>query len=105
MSYVLREKFRPPTESLNLSEPLRAITELALLPLAEPWLNSLRGGDGHPVIVVPGFTVGDRSTVVMRNFLSSLGFLPCGWKQGVNFGVRPELFEGIGDLPMVMLQT
>ena len=98
MSYVLREKFRPPTESLNLSEPLRALTELALLPLAEPWLNSLRGGDGHPVIVVPGFTVGDRSTVVMRNFLSSLGFLPCGWKQGVNFGVRPELFEGISDL-------
>lgn len=98
MNYVLREKFRPPTEALNLTEPFRAMTELAMLPWAEPWLNTLRGGDGHPVIVIPGFTVGDRSTVVMRKFLSSLGYLPSGWKQGVNFGVRPQLFEGLGNL-------
>ena len=98
MNYVLREKFRPPAETLNLTEPFRAMTELAMLPLAESWLNSMRGGDGHPVIIIPGFTVGDRSTIVMRKFLSSLGYLPSGWKQGVNFGVRPELFDGIGEL-------
>ena len=98
MKYVLREKFRPPAESLNLTEPLRAMTELAMLPLAESWLNSMRGGDGHPVIIIPGFTVGDRSTIVMRKFLSSLGYLPSGWKQGVNFGVRPELFDGVSNL-------
>jgi len=98
MNYVLREKFRPPAESLNLTEPLRAMTELAMLPLAESWLNSMQGGDGHPVIIIPGFTVGDRSTIVMRKFLSSLGYLPSGWKQGVNFGVRPELFEGVSEL-------
>ncbi len=98
MNYVLREKFRPPAESLNLTEPLRAMTELAMLPLAESWLNSMQGGDGHPVIIIPGFTVGDRSTIVMRKFLSSLGYLPSGWKQGVNFGVRPELFDGVSDL-------
>jgi hypothetical protein len=94
MSYVLKEKFRPPSQMLNLTEPLRAMFELGTLHLSEPWLNSLRGGDGHPVLVIPGFTAGDRSTVVMRNFLSSLGYLPCGWKQGVNFGARHELFEG-----------
>jgi pimeloyl-ACP methyl ester carboxylesterase len=98
MNYVLREKFRPPAEALNLTEPFRAMTELAILPWAESWLSSVRGGDGHPVIVIPGFTVGDRSTVVLRKFLSTLGYLPCGWKQGVNFGVRPELFEGLSDL-------
>jgi len=54
MNYVLREKFRPPAESLNLTEPLRAMTELAMLPLAESWLNSMQGGDGHPVIIIPG---------------------------------------------------
>lgn len=94
MSYVLKEKFRPPSPMLNLTEPLRAMFELGTLHLSEPWLNSLRGGDGHPVLVIPGFTAGDRSTVVMRNFLSELGYLPCGWKQGVNFGARHELFEG-----------
>jgi pimeloyl-ACP methyl ester carboxylesterase len=98
MNYVLREKFRPPSEALNLTEPFRAMAELAMLPWAESWLSSVRGGDGHPVIVIPGFTVGDRSTVVLRKFLSTLGYLPCGWKQGVNFGVRPELFVGLSEL-------
>jgi pimeloyl-ACP methyl ester carboxylesterase len=94
MRIELREKFRPPSEILNLAEPVRAMLELGGLHLAEPWLNSLMGGDGHPVLIIPGFTAGDRSTVVMRKFLSMLGYLPCSWKQGVNFGVRPELFEG-----------
>lgn len=97
MNNALRERFRPPSELLNLTEPFRAMTELGLLPLAGPWLTSLRGGDGHPVIIIPGFTVGDRSTVVMRKFLSELGYLPSGWKQGVNFGVRLDLFEGISN--------
>ena len=90
MSYVLKEKFRPPSETLYLTEPHRAILELGTLHLFEPWLNSLRGGDGHPVLVIPGFTASDRSTAVLRHFLSSLGYLPCGWKQGVNFGARHD---------------
>ena len=100
MTYDLRERFRPPSEALYLTEPFRAGLELATLHLSEPWLNSLRGGDGHPVLVLPGFTAGDRSTIVLRNFLSSLGYLPCGWKQGVNFGVRHDLFVGVGKLLM-----
>lgn len=100
MSYVLKERFRPPSEALYLTEPLRAAFELGTLHLYEPWLSSLRGGDGHPVLVIPGFTAGDRSTSVLRNFLSSLGYLPCGWKQGVNFGARHDLFVGAGELLM-----
>ena len=46
MSYVLKERFREPSEALYLTEPIRAIFELGTLPLYEPWLNSLRGGDG-----------------------------------------------------------
>lgn len=98
MGIKLKEKFRPPSQGLYLSEPYRAMFELGTLHLSEQWLNTLRGGDGHPVLVLPGFTTGDRSTVVLRKFLSSLGYLPCTWKQGINFGVRPELFEGIQKL-------
>lgn len=98
MNDALRERFRPPSQVLNLSEPFRAMIDLGVLHLSEPWLNSLIGGDGHPVLVVPGFTTGDRSTVVLRKFLSSLGYLPCGWKQGVNFGIRHEAFEGLSRL-------
>ena len=43
MRIVLREKFRPPSEILNLAEPVRAMLELGGLHLAEPWLNSLMG--------------------------------------------------------------
>lgn len=95
MSIVLREKFRPPHELLNLAEPFRAMLELGGVHLAEPWLDSIAGGDGHPVLVIPGFTAGDMSTIVLRNFLTKLGYLPCRWEQGVNFGIRPDLFKGV----------
>jgi len=98
MNHVLKEKFRPPSQALNLTEPLRAMLDLGALQLLEPWLNSLTGGDGHPVLVIPGFTTSDRSTIVLRKFLSSLGYLPCGWKQGVNFGIRHESFVGVASL-------
>lgn len=98
MSDALRERFRRPSQVLNLSEPIRAMIDLGVLHLSEAWLNTLVGGDGHPVLVIPGFTTGDRSTVVLRNFLSDLGYLPCGWKQGVNFGIRPDAFEGLSRL-------
>lgn len=98
MNYILKEHFRPPSQILNLSEPYRAMLDLGILHLSEPWLNSLVGGDGHPVLVIPGFTAGDRSTIVLRKFLSSLGYLPCGWKQGINFGIRHESFDGISRL-------
>jgi pimeloyl-ACP methyl ester carboxylesterase len=99
-NYVLKERFRPPSEVLNLTEPLRALIDLSVMHLSEPWLNSQVGGDGHPVLVIPGFTASDRSTVVLRKFLSGLGYLPCGWKQGINFGIRHEAFEAVGGLLM-----
>ncbi len=99
-NYVLKERFRPPSEVLNLTEPLRALIDLGVMHMSEPWLNSQIGGDGHPVLVIPGFTASDRSTIVLRNFLSGLGYLPCGWKQGINFGIRHDFFEGVGELLM-----
>ncbi len=94
MTPSIREKFRPPSEILHLSEPLRAITELAALPFAEPWLNTQKGGDGHPVMVIPGFTAGDRSTKILRDFLNAQGYSASCWEQGINFGAREELFDG-----------
>jgi pimeloyl-ACP methyl ester carboxylesterase len=75
-------------------ELLRAGIELALLHLSEPWFNLLRPGDGHPVMVIPGFTAGGRSTQILRDFLDSLGYSSSCWNQGVNFGAREDLFLG-----------
>lgn len=50
-------------------------------------------GDGHPVMVLPGFTAGDESTLILRRFLTRLGYLSLPWLQGQNTG-EPELLEG-----------
>jgi hypothetical protein len=97
-NYVLKEKFRPPSQLLNMTEPFRALIDLSVMHLSEPWLNSQIGGDGHPVLIIPGFTASDRSTVVLRKFLSNLGYFPVRWDQGINFGIRHEFFEGVAGL-------
>jgi pimeloyl-ACP methyl ester carboxylesterase len=94
----IAEKFRPPIDALHYSEPFRAMLELGALHLAEPWLNLLHGGDGHPVMVIPGFSAGSRSTQSLRDFLATLGYSVSCWEQGVNFGVREDLFVGAMEL-------
>ena len=46
------------------------LSYLALRPL----LNRIERGDGHPVIVIPGFGAGDMATLSMRKFLGILGY-------------------------------
>lgn len=98
MRYAHGEKMRKPSQALHLSELTRAWMDFGALQLSTPWLNSIAGGTGQPVLVIPGFTAGDRSTIVLRRFLDNLGYLPFGWGQGVNFGVRREFFEGLSSV-------
>ena len=95
VSQGIPEKFRPPSKLLHLTEPLRAAYELGSMPFAEPWLNMQKGGDGHPIMVIPGFTAGDRSTKILRDFLDNQGYSTSCWEQGINFGAREELFDGV----------
>ncbi len=43
-------------------------------------------GDGHPVWVLPGFLTSDRSTLVLRSYLSALGYATHAWELGRNLG-------------------
>lgn len=60
------------------------------------WLRTLMRrlpkGDGHPVIVFPGFVASDRSTHPMRSLLNDLGYQSFGWGLGRNltFNERRE---------------
>lgn len=56
-----------------------------------PWLKRLPRGDGHPVIVFPGFGGGDLSTRPMRALLTSLGYETHGWGLGSNIWVDEHL--------------
>jgi pimeloyl-ACP methyl ester carboxylesterase len=54
-------------------------------------------GDGHPVLVLPGFAASDISTALLRRFLDELGYVSYPWGIGRNRGVKDEV-------PVRMLQ-
>lgn len=55
-------------------------------------------GDGHAVLVLPGFMTGDTSTQPLRTFLTGLGYQVYGWGQGINKGPNPELMDAMATL-------
>ena len=81
---------RPPSRAL-LALEARAFLELGWFVQSLPLLSLTPRGDGHPVLVLPGFTAGDLSTAPLRRFLESRGFHAHGWNQGRNLGMRPGL--------------
>jgi len=64
--------------------------EAATLLPAVPLLRLAPRGDGHPVMVLPGFTAGDGSTLALRRYLRSLGYYVHGWRLGRNFGFNGD---------------
>jgi pimeloyl-ACP methyl ester carboxylesterase len=70
----------------SLLEPARAVAEFGTLPFAALFLGQAPRGDGHPVMVLPGFLASDRSTSVLRAYLSALGYAVHPWALGRNVG-------------------
>jgi len=64
------------------------VPELGAFWLMRPWLSVTPGGDGHPVLVLPGLLADDSSTRALRGFLNSHGYKAHGWKLGRNVGLR-----------------
>jgi len=64
----------------------RVLGEIGALPWAAPLLARAPRGDGHPVLVLPGFLATDRSTAVLRRYLEHLGYDVQGWRLGRNLG-------------------
>ncbi|MBX7526258.1 alpha/beta hydrolase [Qipengyuania sp. 1NDH10] len=70
-----------------LAEPGRAMGELASFYALRPLMSGLPRGDGHGVLVLPGFMASDYSTRPLRRLLSDLGYDAVGWKLGRNVRV------------------
>ncbi len=73
----------------------RAVGERAHLSMTRPLLRRLPAGDGHAVLVLPGFGAGDRSTLPLRRVLRDLGYRTYGWNLGVNLGPTDRIIEGL----------
>lgn len=71
----------------------RAPLEYAASLAAAPWLLTAPRGDGHPVLVYPGFLASDFSTRPLRRLLRTLGHDVHGWDQGRNLGPRDDTID------------
>jgi pimeloyl-ACP methyl ester carboxylesterase len=69
---------------------LAALTATRRLPSA-----MLPAGDGHPVLVLPGFTASDRSTWPLRRMLADHGYATHGWGLGRNLGPFEHIVTGL----------
>lgn len=90
----LPDPIAPPSPLLLVLEG-RAWLELAALVPALPALASAPRGDGHPVLVLPGFLADDRSTRALRWFLRDRGYHAHAWRLGRNLGPTPETVTGL----------
>jgi len=73
-----------PLPFLTMAEGVRCIAELATLVATYPLMAFAPRGDGHPVMVLPGFATNDQMTALMRTFLSRLGYSVHAWDLGWN---------------------
>ena len=78
---------RPPRTLHSVLE-LRAALELAMLPQALPFLLRAPRGDGHPVLLVPGFLSSEIPLGAMKSFLINRGYLVETWGFGRNVGLQ-----------------
>jgi len=84
-----------PRRTLLFSEPGRAAAELGSLFVAGPFLRRAARGDGHTVLVLPGFLADDRSTAILRRYIAFLGYRTYGWELGRNIGPSSKIMEGM----------
>jgi pimeloyl-ACP methyl ester carboxylesterase len=84
----------PPSALLLLLEG-RAVAEYWTMLLSWPLLHRLPRGDGHAVMVLPGFGGSDTSTQPLRRVLTRLGYEAHGWGQGRNLGIPRSTREAL----------
>ncbi len=74
---------------------LLAGMELLAFGAVAPWFATLPRGDGHPVLVLPGFMGDDASTLPLRTVLKGLGYSTYGWDLGQNMGPTDTTLDGM----------
>lgn len=79
------EALQPPSLWWSLLEAPRAALEISSLGLKHRELLDVPRGDGHPVLVLPGYGAGDAIMYVMRYYLGRWGYDARPWNLGVNF--------------------
>jgi pimeloyl-ACP methyl ester carboxylesterase len=88
------DKLQPPGRS-GLFREARVLLELPRLLLCFPDLARQPRGHGQPIVIIPGYGAGDRSTTLLQLYLRFLGYQVYGWGIGRNTGDTAELLPRI----------
>ena len=76
----------PPSPLVSALELPRTVSEAMSLLCTWSQLDRLPNGDGHPIMVLPGFMGGDDSTWFLRRFLIRHRYRALPWTLGTNTG-------------------
>ncbi len=85
----------PPAIGLALTEAHRVVMEFSALRFYRRWLERMPPGDGHGVVLMPGFLGDDGYNAALRRYLGKLGYHCKGWEQGRNLGPRENVLAGL----------
>lgn len=83
-----------PSLALLLREA-RVPLEAARFLLLAKRLRDLPRGDGHPVLLIPGFGADELFMRPLRRAIADLGYAAEDWGQGRNLGMRPNVRQGL----------
>ncbi|MGI9051338.1 MAG: esterase/lipase family protein [Ilumatobacteraceae bacterium] len=92
---MTERRVRPPSCSRRLLETTVWPFEAAAFWGLQPLLRTMGRGDEHPVLLLPGFAAGDRSTVPLRWVLRGQGYWAHAWQLGRNIGPTKRAVSGM----------
>ncbi len=75
----------------HLSEAFRAFGEFKRTTEFYRAFKGYKKGDGHPVLVIPGFLGSNTSTRRLRKFIKRLGYISYDWGLGRNYADLEEV--------------
>ncbi len=84
-------RIKRPSFFMHISEAFRALKEYQR---SKEFYNAFKKhnkGDGHPVLVIPGFLGSNTSTKGLRKFIKRLGYIPYDWGLGRNMADLSKL--------------
>ncbi len=90
MTYVNADmsKGRRPNYFWLLTETGRAMVELGAFYSYRRMKNNDHNGDGHPVMLLPGFMASETSLIPLENYLDELGYKVYQWGMGRNLAKK-----------------
>lgn len=74
-----------------ITEFARAAMEYSSFIPYKYFMSKEHDGDGHPVIILPGFMSSDSATKPLRKLLDDIRYTTYGWELGRNYGEEEDL--------------